>query len=225
MAGGVSSDTSRAAPRFGLPTILLVAANALPLVGILLWGWDAFEILILYWCETAIIGFWTLVRLFALMVAPENSASTGWRRLLAPTAVSIFFILHSGIFMLVHFMFLWALFAGDWANKISGPQSFFSKLFVGAGLWVPLLALFVVRGLFTLYEMYRERNTPPRRPGAPQAETPNTGSAIGGFYRRIIIMHFAIIAGGFLAMLGSIVPLIALVVIKTVIDVRLSREG
>jgi hypothetical protein len=38
-------------------------------------------------------------------------------------------------------------------------------------------------------------------------------------------MHFAIIIGGFLAMLGSIVPLIVLVAIKMVIDVRLSREG
>src|SRR5262245_53438363 len=146
----LAANTSHPARRLGLPAILLIAANALPLIGILFWGWDAFEILVLYWCETAIIGFWTIVRLFARMAAPENSSATGWRRLLAPTGVSVFFILHSGIFMLVHFMFLYALFAGDWANKITGPQSFVANLLIGAGLWVPLLGLFIVRGLFTL---------------------------------------------------------------------------
>jgi len=222
----LAADTSQPQRKLGIGTILLIAANALPLVGIVFWGWDAFELLVLYWFETAIIGFWTLFRLSAFMMAPENSTATGWRRLIAPTAVGIFFTLHAGLFMVVHFIFLWTLFSGDWASRINGPRSFLSVLIIGAGLWVPLLAMFVVRGLFTLFDMYRERMAQRRRrPGPQRAVEPSEGNAIGGFYRRIIIMHVAILAGGFLAMLGSIVPLIVLVVVKTVIDVRLSREG
>jgi hypothetical protein len=231
----LAANTTPQPRKFGIGAILLIAANALPLVGIVLWGWDAFEILVLYWFETAIIGFWTLFRLAAFMLAPENSTATGWRRLLAPTAVGLFFTLHAGIFMLVHFMFLWLLFSGDWASRINGPRSFVSVLIIGAGLWVPLLALFIVRGLMTLYALYGDRLMRPRSSGTRQtlrpmprpAATvePTEGNAIGGFYRRIIIMHVAILAGGFLAMLGSIVPLIVLVVVKTVIDLRLSREN
>jgi hypothetical protein len=231
----VSAASTTQPPRtFGVGTMLLIAANALPLVGILLWGWDAFEILVLYWSETAIIGFWTLFRLSAFMLAPENSTATGWRRLLAPTAVGLFFTLHAGIFMLVHFVFLWSLFSGDWASRINGPQSFVSVLIIGAGLWVPLLALFIVRGLMTLYALFGDRLVRLRSGGRRQtlrpvpraaAVEPTEGNAIGGFYRRIIIMHLAILGGGFLAMLGSIAPLVLLVVVKTVIDVRLSREG
>ncbi len=231
----LAANTAQQPRKFGIGTVLLIAANALPLIGIVFWGWDAFEILVLYWFETAIIGFWTLFRLAAFMLAPENSTATGWRRLLAPTAVGLFFTLHAGIFMLVHFVFLWSLFSGDWASRINGPRSFVSVLIIGAGLWLPLLALFIVRGLMTLYALFGDRIMRPRTSGPRQtlrpvprpAESiePTEGNAIGGFYRRIIIMHVAILAGGFLAMLGSIVPLIVLVVVKTVIDLRLSRES
>ena len=53
-------------------TLILLAANMLPLAGILFCGWDAFVLLMLYWMETAIIGFWMLVR-----VATADTASIG----------------------------------------------------------------------------------------------------------------------------------------------------
>ena len=35
---------------------ILIAVNALPLVGVLLWGWNLWSILILYWLENGIVG-------------------------------------------------------------------------------------------------------------------------------------------------------------------------
>ena len=49
------SALSRLCKPSSLPTI---AVNAVPIIGILLWRWDAFLLLILYWMETAILGFW-----------------------------------------------------------------------------------------------------------------------------------------------------------------------
>ena len=35
---------------------ILVMANLVPLAGVLLWGWDVFLILLLFWGENVIIG-------------------------------------------------------------------------------------------------------------------------------------------------------------------------
>ena len=43
-------------------TALLLLANLYPLLGVMLWGWDAFLLLMLYWMETVIVAFWTVVR-------------------------------------------------------------------------------------------------------------------------------------------------------------------
>ena len=37
-------------------TLALIAANLVPVYGVLFWGWDLFGLMVLYWVETAIIG-------------------------------------------------------------------------------------------------------------------------------------------------------------------------
>jgi hypothetical protein len=37
------------------------SANLIPLYGILYWQWDSFQLLMLYWMETVIIAFWTIL--------------------------------------------------------------------------------------------------------------------------------------------------------------------
>jgi hypothetical protein len=210
-------------------TLILLAANLLPLAGVLFWGWDAFVLLILYWFETAVIGFWTLVR---VATAPPGSlgelkaegapAGSGSN---SPVGLTLFFILHSGIFMGVHFGFLWALFSGGWAAKIHGPRDFVDKLIIDTGLWAPLLVLFVVRGLIFFWSLIGARLHAWLRPdrkrasAVPAAPGSLAGAVLGGFYARIIVMHVAILFGGFLSFFGSIVPLIILIALKTVVDV------
>jgi Family of unknown function (DUF6498) len=133
--------------------LILVAANLVPLVGVI-WGWDAFVLLMLYWLETAVIAFWTIVRIATLprdalgKIRYEGSDKTP-----SPLGLAAFFTLHAGIFMGVHFLFLWELFAGPWARKIHGPRDFVDQVIVATGLWVPLIALFVGRGLLMMFEI------------------------------------------------------------------------
>ena len=47
-------------------SLILIAANLVPLVGVIFWDWDAFVLLMLYWLETAVIAFWTVVRIATL---------------------------------------------------------------------------------------------------------------------------------------------------------------
>jgi len=72
------SDSSLIAPAAAMrgarllhpSTLILLGANLLPLAGVLFWSWDAFVLLMLYWLETAVIGFWTIVR---VATAPRGS--------------------------------------------------------------------------------------------------------------------------------------------------------
>jgi len=210
-------------PLFYPSSLILIAANLLPLAGVLFWGWDAFVLLALYWFETAIIGFWTLVR-----VATASSGSLGDISIHGSTKTAsrlglvLFFILHAGIFMGVHFGFLWGLFSGGWAARIHGVGDFVDKLIIGTGLWVPLLVLFVARGIVFFYSLIGVRLrawlNPQRAAARTSAPAAEVSVALGGFYARIIVMHVAILFGGFLSFFGSIAPLLILVAIKTAID-------
>jgi hypothetical protein len=207
--------------------LILLAANLVPLGGVLFWGWDAFVLLVLYWLETAVIGFWTLAR---IATAPaESLGSVGDESgptITSPLGLSLFFIAHAGIFMGVHFAFLWSLFSGDWAGKVHGPVSFVDKLVLETGLWLPLLVLFIARGVVFFYALIGARvlarlnRWRGRTTASPAAAPPAAllGNVLGSFYARIVVMHLAIIAGAFLSFFGTIAPLIVLIVIKTAID-------
>jgi hypothetical protein len=219
----VSGEPPGARPLLDPSSLILVAANLLPLAGVLFWGWDAFVLLVLYWFETAIIGFWTLVR---VATAPRESLGGisihGSARTPSPLGLALFFVLHAGIFMGVHFGFLWALFSGAWAARIHGVRDFVAILIVETGLWVPLLALFVARGIVFFYALIGARLRAWLNPRRAKASAPApeglAGMVLGGFYARIIVMHIAILFGGFLSFFGSIAPLIVLVAIKTAVD-------
>ncbi len=212
-------------------TLLLLAANSIPIFGVLYWGWDVFVLLMLYWLETAIIGGWTIAR---IALAPPGSLGkieiNGRPTMAGSLIIAGFFIVHSGIFMLVHMVFLWTLFSGHWSKEIHGPIDFVSKMIVGTDMWIPLLALFIVRGLGFVFHVLRPEiiqqfeESLHLRVSAPSAAAPadELGSIIGAFYSRIVVMHMTIIFSAFIAVLfGSIAPLIIMVCIKTVADVVL----
>ncbi len=204
-------------------TLILIAANAVPIAGILFWHWDAFLLLLLYWMETAILGFWTMV---AVAISPEKAMGPlgkGKSRI----GMIAFLLLHAGIFMGVHFMILWDLFAGGWASRIHGIVDFFRLIVIGQDLWLPLLVLFLVRGLVVLATILEPKWLPGWSPQpAPAVSDSETAFPISGplfgFYARIIVMQLALIFGGVIAVLaGAGASLIVLVIIKTAIDLGL----
>jgi hypothetical protein len=121
-------------------------------------------------------------------------------------------------------VFLWTLFSGDWSKGVHGAASFFDRVIEATGLWIPLIILFVGRGLGFLFDVYGARFAAMLGIGAVRdhgAEpVPTIGGLVMGLYGRIIAMQFTIIVGAFLSFLaGSMAPLVLLIVIKTGIDV------
>ena len=207
-------------------SILLVLTNLVPLIGVIWWNWDAFLLLMLYWMETAIIAFWTYVGIATMPRGTGAAEQSLAGRIAARAGLLFFFAVHSGIFMSVHFMFLWTLFAGAWARKVHGPEQFVQEIVLRTGLWLPLLFMFLVRGFSFGFERLRAgpfmqiavvpANSPPR-------SSPDVGSIVSGLYARIVVMHLVILFGAWLTLVagadrGSIV---LLVVLKTLADVGL----
>ena len=154
-------------------TLILIAANLIPLAGVLVWDWDAFVLLMLYWLETAVIAFWT-----ALRIATMGRDSLGdlqfknQRGPISAVGMAAFVTLHAGIFMGIHFMFLWTLFSGEWSKKIHGVGAFIDQLVIGTDLWIPLAVLFIVHGALMGFNavkpmLWRRRAwSKTRRPGS-----------------------------------------------------------
>lgn len=82
-----------------LPTVVfIVVSNLLILAGSLIWGWDLLTMMLVFWLESAIIGFYTLLKLFA--VNP-------------PVALFVlpFYLFHFGCFLAVYLVAVLTVFA------------------------------------------------------------------------------------------------------------------
>jgi hypothetical protein len=213
-------------------TLLLVAVNLVPLIGVYAWGWDGFVLLMLYWLETASIAFWTIVRIVATpREAFQDAKFAGAAKPPVPILLAIFIAVHAGVFMAVHLLFLWAVFSGAWSRKIHGIDDFVREMIVGTGLWLPLLALFVGRGLLTLYETIRPALlrhagiTEPAQPPAASAASPGAAIVLG-LYVRIFVMQITIILGMWMVLLSGTRGTLALVIaVKTAADIAVTLYG
>ena len=208
-------------------SVILLIANLVPLVGVIFWGWDAFVLLMLYWLETAVIAFWTILRIATMppgALGDIQIGDSGGKKIAAPLALAAFFTVHAGIFMAVHFLFLWALFSGHWSREIHGVGDFVTRMVIGTGLWVPLLVLFVGRGAVILFEavkpwLWRKLGLAQRVLGRAQGALGPGETLLFGLYIRIVVMQVTIIIGAWFALLlGNVGALLFLIAVKTAVD-------
>jgi hypothetical protein len=200
----------------------LTVANLLPLFGVVVLGWDAAAIVLLYWIENLIVGLLNILRM--ILVKVESTAGQFQKLFMIP-----FFCVHFGGFCAVHGFFLLAFFKiGSGLDAFSpkdpwmGPLIFLQLLYsVVMQLWQsrppglewPVLGLAVSHGLsfvknFLFGQEYLSLkiNQIMMRP-----------------YKRIVLMHVAIIAGGvFVMKMGSPVGLLCvLIFFKIAMDIWL----
>jgi hypothetical protein len=193
------------------PSVLvLLIVNVLPLLGVLFWGWDLFLLLMLYWMETGIIGFWHFLKLGIV---------AKWLSLfLIP-----FFTVHFGGFMAGHFAFLYMLFGGGWQNQPQGGAwEFIYKIVWTNGLWLPFLAIFFSHG-FSFFQNFIKSGL--WRGMAFNAEGMKQNKEVMSDlmtapYRRVVIMHVTIIFGAFLVAMthNAKSVMVLMVVLKTATD-------
>lgn len=195
--------------------LLLIVVNLLPVAGVLFFDWDVGALVVLYWSENLIIGFYNLLKM-AVAIGPP-AIFTG-----------VFFLVHYGGFCAVHgFLILRILLDGGTMNHTSWPLFLvFVELLIDVveqvlaqapPEWiVAFIGLFISHGYSFISNFIvageRQRTTLSELMAAP--------------YKRIVVLHVAIIAGGFVVMaLGQpLFLLLVLVALKTVIDIKLHKK-
>ncbi|TWT90972.1 hypothetical protein Mal64_13710 [Pseudobythopirellula maris] len=205
----------------------LLAANLLPLLGVLLFGWRTFDVVLLYWLENVVIGVVNVLKLAVLWPPGRPIAST-----LAKLFCIPFFVFHYGFFCVGHGLFLISLLGERGqllADESSGQklEGVFGELAhtlqdeVSAWQLVSI-ALLAMSHLVSFFTNFIGRGEFRRTGVKAQMFKP---------YGRIIVLHIAILVGGVIAMkLGSpVYVLVVMVVGKTLLDLALHlashREG
>ena len=180
-------------------TLALIVANLVPVAGTVFLGWRLSDVMVLYWAESAVIGFWNLAKILVI---------GRWLGLFA----GLFFIGHFGGFMAVHFLFLYGIFIEGFAGPETpgGDLARVGELFLR--LWPALLALFLSHGISFFLNFLGRKEYRGRTVNQQMSEP----------YGRIVFMHLVLILGGGLALvMGDTVPvLLGVIALKVVFDVR-----
>jgi hypothetical protein len=182
-----------AAPAGRTSLWLLLGANMVPLLGVLLLDWSVGDIMLLFWLESAIVGFFNILKMF---------------RIAGPMVIfySLFSIGHFGAFMAVHLMFIFSLFIDSSGQSVSLAEM--AEIF--RNLWPAIVALVISHG-FSFIENFL---------GQQEYRTRNIGEQMSQPYARIITMHMTLIIGGFLllALNSPALALCLLIALKTAAD-------
>jgi len=212
-------------------TLILLLANAIPVVGVVSWGWDAFVLLMLYWLETAVIGFWMVVRLATIEIESVRQIDVGGPTTVKTAiAVIVFFVIFTALVVAAFFHFLWQTFADKWSLQIHSTSDFIDKLVIDTGMWFPLLALFLARGAgFLLQALAPELLGRLERafnlPASGRLDSMRSGkTAVVEFLGRVIVISMTIFLTFYLLTFisiayGNYAPQIMLIVGKTIADV------
>jgi hypothetical protein len=189
------------------PSILaLIAANLFPLLGVFLFHWEVFPLLLLFWCENVIIGFFNAVKM--LIAGPGEATQWATKFFLVP-----FFCFHYGMFTFVHGIFILEIFGGKTrlSESFPGPHTFIEAVRTNQLTWA-ILGLFASHAISFAHNFII----------GGEFRRARTDALMGQPYGRIFILHFTILLGGFLMMAlhSPAVGLALLVTLKILLDLR-----
>ena len=204
----------------------LILANLVPLVGVLWFGWDVWGILIIYWLENGIYGLFNVLKMRKAEGPEDESpmAAADTRRRLngfkvngrppsgtSKAALIPFFIMHYGIFWVVHGLFVLTLPLFDFTGA-DGEPDFGTTLNPLAILFV-LVLLVISHGVSYLFN-YIGRGEYLRTTAAQQMFAP---------YGRLVVLHVTILVGAVvISMTGAPeAAIVVLVLLKIALDLGL----
>lgn len=228
LAQAASSTTS---------VVLLVGFNLVPLVGVILWGWNVATLLVLYWVENGIVGLLNVPKML-LASAPEGGSvgvvRAGGLAVASKMGQVGFFLVHYGLFWFVHGIFVFTLpffvgaAVGFDGGGLDGALEVIPGTFgAGTEVWLqtrptgPDLSAVVLGAIglaishgtsFVINFLGRReylRVTISRQMFAP--------------YGRLVILHVTILIGAMVSLfLGTPVgAIVVLVILKTALDLTL----
>ena len=195
--------------------VALLVANAIPLIGVLFLGWNVWTILTIYWLENGVVGVFNVLKMAkAAGPEPTGRAATLYNGrpvvggAAAKASLIPFFVMHYGIFWVVHGIFVLTLpelevFGGENAGLRSNP----------------LAVLFVIAGLVISHGVSYRFNYL----GRGEYLRTSVSGQMAAPYGRLIVLHLTIIVGALaISMTGApSAAVLILVLLKTGLDLGL----
>ncbi len=194
----VSSNTIASdIKRTSLSSMALIAANLIPVAGVLFMDWQIMQVMLLFWAESAVIGLYNVAKM--LRIAGLMAIFMG-----------LFFIGHYGGFMAGHLLFIYTLF-GDEAARNENIQM--AQVWADFRFLAPALLGYVISHGVSYFTNFL---------GRQEYRHTDVNKQMAEPYKRIIVMHVTIILGGFLVTaLDSPLPaLLLLVALKAGVDLH-----
>ncbi len=185
--------------RAGTSGLWLLGANLVTIVLALYEGWDLTELMLIYWAQSVIIGYFNLRRILDLdQFSTENFQMNGVRppeTRQTKHKTAAFFALHYGGFHAAYLVFL-----------LSEGQGFH-------GSWLMLTVCTVAYYLNHRYSYFHYRDE-------DRSRKPNIGIIMFFPYARIVPMHLTIVSGHAVGVATSS-GLLLFLVLKTAADVAM----
>jgi hypothetical protein len=237
----------------GTSTMVIVFTNLIPVFGVLFFGWDAFMIVLLYWMENAVIGFFNIFKILFASGTMLSSASSIFKSGLlssrvspesleklkqleeqqakqsfsTPQAMKVFlvpfFTIHYGGFMCGHGVFIVAIFQKDALEGSRGVLEAVGGELSSVFSWGLAVALAAL-----ILEHGYNFFTDYWKGGRYK----KTNAAIQMFkpYPRIFVLHIVIMVGGGLMVFLqlprlTVILLIAFKIAFDLVSARISRGG
>lgn len=201
----------------------LIAANLVPLIGVLFYAWDANLVLALFWIENLIIGIFNLIKMVTASVHHRQFKDLG---------LCAFFVFHFGLFCSAHGVLLSSLlgFESIDTGRFFTPSEFgpFTIFLEGAAVFLSFIdhygsLILLAIGALTLSHLVSFIENFILR--AEIFET-RAGKLMSKPYKQIIVMHAGLILGALaIDKLGSTLWLLFVIVIfKLTVDVKLHLQ-
>jgi hypothetical protein len=191
-------------PTLTLSTAALVAANLVPLGGVLLGFWEVYDLVLLFWAENVVVGVFQLLRMATVILR---------RRDYSLVALMPFFLVHYGLFTFVHGTFVLSLLAPPGEGNFDAA---FALLLSPEGLLWAMLAL-VASHAFSFVVNFL---------GAGEWRAIGAKALMTQPYARVVVLHLVILFGGAasLALGEPMAALALLVVLKIGADIIAHRR-
>ena len=188
---------------FRTPTVLpLIVANVITIIMALFLNWSVLDVMLLYVIQSMIIGLFHFLKMLSAS-ARMGKGAAGFGIIL-----SLFYLVHYGMFHAVYLFFLIGFY-------FALPQNGHSLIFFSAGFLITI-AVFVFNHLFSFLH-YAKKSV------NHDFSMLDISKMMFNPYLRIIPMHITIIFGGMFLFLGIFnwAVLLLFMVLKTVVDVKM----
>lgn len=199
---GVPSNPPKGLSGSGL--LFSLIANLIPIGGVIWLGWDAIQLLFLFWTESLIVGVFTYHR---VRMAQGDRPAGPW--LTGTDRAEGFFALHYGIFWFVHGVILIA-FTMAFA-ELGGPAALWGSVVGSVDFWLAVLAVAISHAMAFWYGWMK-----------PQAwRNASPGRELFRPYGRLLALHMVMTLGlGVMISSGgdSTVVILILCIVKAIFD-------